>query len=1070
MFFISPFFLQITIIERQVFDFLGYMWAPILVNFFHIIFIILGFYGAYHFRIKYIITYLVWSFIWIGWNAFLICFYLNVGILDRDSDLLNLGTGSVSWFEVNGYGCKPTYPVNITSDDPFRPIRPERVDDCLLDYTIVEVVQSGVQCALALLGILGAILISYIFLDEDDRFDFVNGDAKSPQHTVVHPMYVSYSSIPTSASASATLLSNKHHNNHQALNNNNNHHQIHPQQQQLQLQQQLSHHQQPNNFNSNTFLIHTNSISNNSHSHSRSHSHNHSQSQSQSNNSRSRSRSRSNSQSGGVGGGGIGNGGGGAARKGRGGGGGGGGGGDGNCNSLSASKTSTLTRILYSPKSSNKIGSSTGNTILPVDMLQRQQSLPQTHTVTSLGGGGGQHYYDDSTAKADQLYTNSNRRQFLNGTTYQQHQQQQQQQQNSGTPNSSTHDNTTSSLSYASLQNSNLNLTQSLRGGHGGGGFGYTGTGGGGGNGMCAGVVGSSSGGFGRGGGGGGGMTAASSQATLSPLSNSQFSLSNSINNNYSNHSGSTANNNNHTNYSNVLNNHTNYVNNNNGSMGSGVGGGHFARIHAKPKPPKSTSYSSFINNGSAANLTNGVGIGVGGGGSSSAGGSMTNIHRPDIKYTQMSNERLSRNLEEGLEDDNFSLQNFKTDDGITYVPFQKPTPGALFVGQNNNPSYVSLNSFGGTQISPNNNASPNTINNNALPQFTRSISQLAPPPPPPPPALQEGEILLERGAVLQPAYNYQPHAQQQQMLLQSQAAQGAQQQQQPLMNPANRFLYQQNGLPFHPAYNKPIPVPLPVPTHTSSPMSAQYHHHMSPVAKQPPRPTNIPLPTIPPHSFDTPISPSEVTPPPPPAPRPHIFQPRSGHAPYPDLSPEVTEKYAMPTQYVPRSPVASRIARRQRQQQQTSHNYHHQQSAQPATHHVNTSANFCDQVRDAPPGYIVDAGFSIVRAKSYDRLASSSSGSVRRDAKGEAQSKQAQVNAEAAPHVNRRSGRRDAAARARPRSYCNSMSGGEGVIRGSLVYERDFVVESGVNGADGVGGSGAGEGGGQFVGGDQLA
>ncbi|XP_069964373.1 sodium/potassium-transporting ATPase subunit beta-1-interacting protein isoform X3 [Bactrocera oleae] len=172
---------MITIIERQVFDFLGYMWAPILVNFFHIIFIILGFYGAYHFRIKYIITYLIWSFIWIGWNAFLICFYLNVGILDRDSDLLNLGTGSVSWFEVNGYGCKPTYPINITSDDPFRPIRPERVDDCLVDYTIVEIVQSGVQCALALLGILGAILISYIFLDEDDRLKHVNKKSKHRQ-------------------------------------------------------------------------------------------------------------------------------------------------------------------------------------------------------------------------------------------------------------------------------------------------------------------------------------------------------------------------------------------------------------------------------------------------------------------------------------------------------------------------------------------------------------------------------------------------------------------------------------------------------------------------------------------------------------------------------------------------------------------------------------------------------------------------------------------------------------------------------------------------------------------------
>ncbi|XP_036218937.2 sodium/potassium-transporting ATPase subunit beta-1-interacting protein isoform X1 [Bactrocera oleae] len=1081
---------MITIIERQVFDFLGYMWAPILVNFFHIIFIILGFYGAYHFRIKYIITYLIWSFIWIGWNAFLICFYLNVGILDRDSDLLNLGTGSVSWFEVNGYGCKPTYPINITSDDPFRPIRPERVDDCLVDYTIVEIVQSGVQCALALLGILGAILISYIFLDEDDRFDFVNGDAKSPQHTVVHPMYVSYSSIPTSASASATLLSNKHHNNHQALNNNN-HHQIHAQQQQLQLQQQqLHHHQQPNNFNSNTFLIHTNSISNNSHSHSHSQNQSHSHS-----NSRSRSHSRSNSQNDGNGGGG---GVGGVSKKGR--------GGDGNSNYHSASKNSTLTRILYSPKSSNKIGATTGNTVVvATEMLQRQQSLPQTHTANI---NGAQHYYDDSTAKADQLYTNSNRRQFLNGTTYQQQQQQ------VGTPNSSTHDNTTSSLSYASLQNSNLNLTQSLRGvGEGGPGvgFGYTGTGGGsvggsrsggggvghmgdGGRSVGASVGGGSVGGYGRIAGVGGCMTSASSQATLSPLSNSQFSLSNSLNNNYSNHSGN--NNNNNTNNNILLSNPTNYMNNNNnnGSMGSGVGGGHFARIHAKPKPPKSTSYSSFINNGSGAASLNGSSAGT--------GGSMTNVHRPDIKYTQMSNERLSRNLEEGLEDDNFSLQNFKTDDGVTYVPFQKPTPGALFVGQNNNPSYVSLNSYAGAHMSPNNNnnnnnASPNTINNNALPQFARSISQLAPPPP-----LPEngggGEILLERGAVLQPAYNYPPPQAQQQMLMHSTGVPHIQQQQQqlqktaqsqhspqPLLNPANRFLYQQNGLPFHPAYNKPIPVPPPVPTHTSPPMSALYQSHLiSPVAKQPPRPTNIPLPTIPAHSFDTPISPSEVTPPPPPAPRPHIFQPRSGHAPYPDLSPEVTEKYAMPTQYVPRSPVASRIARRQRQQQQQqSHNYHHHQPAQPASHHVNTSANFCDQVRDAPPGYIVDAGFSIVRAKSYDRLASVSStnGSMRRETKAidaQSQQPQVQVNAEAAPHVNRRSGRRDAAGRVRPRSYCNSMSGGEGVIRGSLVYERDFAVQSGVvatseaegGGSGGVsGGSGVGEGGGNS-GGDQLS
>jgi sodium/potassium-transporting ATPase subunit beta-1-interacting protein len=67
----------------------------------------------------------------------------------QDSDILNLGTGSVSWFEVNGYGCKPTYPINITSEDPYRLVRPEKVDDCLLDYFIVEIIQAGLHCLLA---------------------------------------------------------------------------------------------------------------------------------------------------------------------------------------------------------------------------------------------------------------------------------------------------------------------------------------------------------------------------------------------------------------------------------------------------------------------------------------------------------------------------------------------------------------------------------------------------------------------------------------------------------------------------------------------------------------------------------------------------------------------------------------------------------------------------------------------------------------------------------------------------------------------------------------------------------
>ncbi|EAT34886.1 AAEL012916-PA [Aedes aegypti] len=96
--------------------------------------------------------------------------------------------------------------MNITSEDPYRPVRPERVDGCLLDYHIVEITHSGVQCALALLGLFGAICLGHTYLDEDDSFDFMGGDAKSPQHTAVHPMYVSYTSLPTTNSANSTQL------------------------------------------------------------------------------------------------------------------------------------------------------------------------------------------------------------------------------------------------------------------------------------------------------------------------------------------------------------------------------------------------------------------------------------------------------------------------------------------------------------------------------------------------------------------------------------------------------------------------------------------------------------------------------------------------------------------------------------------------------------------------------------------------------------------------------------------------------------------------------------------------
>lgn len=265
----------------------------------------------------------------------------------------------------------------------------------------------------------------------------------------------------------------------------------------------------------------------------------------------------------------------------------------------------------------------------------------------------------------------------------------------------------------------------------------------------------------------------------------------------------------------------------------------HFARIHHKPKAPKSGV--SSLPMGSEVSISSPV--------------------RPPF-------DRLSRNLEE--DEDSFSLQQFAPGDhGVTYVPFQSPTPNGLFGGDNNNQSTRQ------TFHSPNNNAYP----------------------------------------------------------------------------------FDQNGLP--------------------SPLR---------VAR---RPTHIPLPTVPLHSCleveDNEEVDSDRNPSPQPVTRPHILHHRLGQAPYPDLSPEVAERYAMPSQAVAVLPIphGSPMVRRSNRRPRPP-----------------IPVNFCDQIRAPPPGYVV-------RAQSDDRLVE------------QAQQASGSTAVDAAPHVNRRSGQKS-----RPRSFCNSIVG----------------------------------------------
>ncbi|GFT22649.1 hypothetical protein TNCV_3112831 [Trichonephila clavipes] len=75
-----------------------------------------------------------------------------------DTDVLNMGTGSRSWWSVNGAGCKPIY--NSSHEDPFLFPTPTSVEGCVLEYFYIEAIQASLQIFLAHRGILNSRRVS----------------------------------------------------------------------------------------------------------------------------------------------------------------------------------------------------------------------------------------------------------------------------------------------------------------------------------------------------------------------------------------------------------------------------------------------------------------------------------------------------------------------------------------------------------------------------------------------------------------------------------------------------------------------------------------------------------------------------------------------------------------------------------------------------------------------------------------------------------------------------------------------------------------------------------------------
>lgn len=151
------------------------MWLPIIANFVNIILIIFGCFGAVQLITRYLIAYIIWSCMWLMWNVFLICYHLSLGNLNRESGLLSLGTGSVSWWEGNGWGCQPVW-AEVEGPGSWRPTR---VEGCLLYWPHVELGQSVIATLLTLTVLPLTILCA--------RRSYKT--AKSKENKTIHPVF-----------------------------------------------------------------------------------------------------------------------------------------------------------------------------------------------------------------------------------------------------------------------------------------------------------------------------------------------------------------------------------------------------------------------------------------------------------------------------------------------------------------------------------------------------------------------------------------------------------------------------------------------------------------------------------------------------------------------------------------------------------------------------------------------------------------------------------------------------------------------------------------------------------------
>lgn len=199
----------LLLIERCAFDFLGFMFTNIIVDLLYLIFLVVGLFGALQFRVNYVVSLTVTTLLWIAWNIFIICVYLNISGLNRYEPMfLNFNTGKTSWWLTSSFGCKTdifseleklqiqeqlnaargstesnttatSFAVNslvlFNADPKYKQLNRLIETDCLVPFYFIEIAHSSVLIVFGIIVIIFGLLLSNALNEEDDGFDYIGG-------------------------------------------------------------------------------------------------------------------------------------------------------------------------------------------------------------------------------------------------------------------------------------------------------------------------------------------------------------------------------------------------------------------------------------------------------------------------------------------------------------------------------------------------------------------------------------------------------------------------------------------------------------------------------------------------------------------------------------------------------------------------------------------------------------------------------------------------------------------------------------------------------------------------------